>query len=43
MAQAIVGILILGLGGLIWVIVLDKLGPNRQVHDKTQEDVYLDI
>ena len=30
----IVGMLLMGLGGLIWVIVLDFLGENHHRHDK---------
>jgi hypothetical protein len=42
MTQAIVGTLLLGLAGLMWVIVLDILGRNRPAHAKKQENVSLD-
>ncbi len=42
MTQAIVGTLLLGLAGLMWIIVLDLLGRNRPAHAKKQENVLLD-
>jgi len=32
----IVGVLLMGLVGLIWVMVLDILGDDRHPHDKRQ-------
>jgi|CXWL01.1.fsa_nt_gi hypothetical protein len=42
MTQAIVGTLLLGLAGLMWVIVLDILGRTRPAHAKKQESIALD-
>jgi len=36
MTQAIEWVLLIGLAGLVWVIVLDIRGHNRQPHDKRQ-------
>jgi hypothetical protein len=35
----IVGVLLTGLMGLIWVIVLDLLGDDRHSHDNRQENL----
>jgi hypothetical protein len=35
----IVGVLLTGLMGLIWVIVLDLLGDDRHSHDSRQENL----
>jgi len=37
MAQEIIVLLLMGLVGLIWVIVLDILGDGHPPHDKRQE------
>jgi hypothetical protein len=42
MTQAIVGTLLLGLAGLMWVIILDILGRNSPAHAEKQEKVSLD-
>jgi hypothetical protein len=42
MTQAIVGTLLLGLAGLMWVIVLDVLDRDHPAHAKKQETVSLD-
>jgi hypothetical protein len=34
MTQAIIGTLLMGLGGLLWVIVRDFLGDGHRTHDK---------
>ena len=36
MAQEIIAVLLIGLVGLIWVIVLDILGDGHHHHDKQQ-------
>ena len=36
MAQEFIVVLLIGLVGLIWVIVLDILGDNHHSHDKLQ-------
>ena len=37
MAQEIIVVLLAGLVGLIWVMVLDTLGDRHHSHDKQQE------
>jgi len=37
MTQAIEWVLLMGLVGLVWVIILDIRGHNRHTHDNRQE------